>query len=147
MPAKNFYLVLNRLLAIAGRSFPQYLRYSRPYVPQGKEAIKEAFDRIAKDQDILTERISQQLMDAHAPLRTGEFPMEYTDTHDLGIDYQLRAAIEYQEQDIASISALVDELQLQPAAKALAEEALGMSKGHLDTLRELLPENSQTVAS
>ena len=31
---------------------------------------------------------------------------------------------------------LVDRLHTAPAAKAIAEEALGMAKGHLDTLRE-----------
>lgn len=141
MPQANLYSILNRLRAIVGKSFPQYMRYSRPYIPPGKEAIREAFQGVVRDQDVLLERISRLLTEGHAPLRSGEFPMEYTDTHDLGIDYQLKAAIEYQQQDIASIRELIDELQLFPAAKALAEEALGMAKGHLDTLQELVQED------
>jgi hypothetical protein len=45
--------------------------------------------------------------------------------------------VRYQEQDVATIGQLVERLQTAPAARALAEESLGMAKGHLDTLREL----------
>jgi hypothetical protein len=78
------------------------------------------------------------LTEIGAPLRSGEFPMEYTDTHDLGIEYQLTSAVDYQQQDIATIQQLIGELQPFPVAKTLAEEALGMAKGHLEALQELV---------
>ena len=131
---------LNRLLAIVVRSFPQYLQYSRPYVPPGCDNMVEAIGVIATDQNSLADRISQLLIDAEAPLRTGEFPMEFTDMHDLGIDFLVNAAIAYQQQDIEAIGQLVEQLQAAPAAKSLAEEALGMAKGHLESLRELVSE-------
>ena len=131
------YPLLAQLMAIVAKSFPQYLRYSRPYVPPGHENVMETLEQIASDQDVLTDRIGQMLTDLGAPLRTGEFPMEYTDTHDLGIDYQLTSAVEYQQQDIESIQKLIVELQPFPAAKTLAEETLGMAKGHLEALQEL----------
>jgi hypothetical protein len=43
---------------------------------------------------------------------------------------------------VAAIEQLVERLQTAPAAKAIAEEALGMAKGHLDTLRELTRANA-----
>jgi hypothetical protein len=46
-------------------------------------------------------------------------------------------AIAYQQQDIAEIEQCVDALRLAPMAHALAEEALGMAKGQLESLREL----------
>jgi hypothetical protein len=131
------YPLLAQLMAIVAKSFPQYLRYSRPYVPPGRENIMDTLESIARDQDVLTERIGHMLTDMGAPLRTGEFPMEYTDTHDLGIDYQLTSAIGYQQQDIDSIQQLIGQLQPFPAVKVLAEEALGMAKGHLEALQEL----------
>lgn len=130
---------LNRLLAIVGRSFPQYLQYSRPYIPPGRDNAVETLESIAADQNVLADRISQLLVDAEAPIRSGEFPMEFTDMHDLEIDYLVSMAIAYQEQDVASVGQLVDQLLGSPAAKALAEETLGMAKGHLDSLRELTP--------
>ncbi len=130
---------LNRLLAIVGRSFLQYLQYSRPYIPPGRDNVVETLASIAADQNVLADRVSQLLVEAEAPIRTGEFPMEFTDMHDLGIDYLVSMAIAYQEQDVASVGQLVDQLRGAPAAKALAEEALGMAKGHLESLRELTP--------
>jgi len=130
---------LNRLLAIVMRSFPQYMQYSRPYVPPGRDNVVEALATIASDQNGLADRISQMIVDAEAPLRTGEFPMEFTDMHDLGIDYLVNAAIAYQQQDIETIGQLIEGLHVAPAAKSLAEETLGMAKGHLESLQELVP--------
>jgi hypothetical protein len=130
--------VLNRLLAIVVRSFPQYMQYSRPYVPPGREPMFETLQSIATDQNGLADRISALIINAQAPLRSGEFPMEFTDMHDLGIDYLVNAAIAYQQQDIETIGQLVDDLQAAPEAKSLAEETLGMAKGHLESLQELV---------
>lgn len=130
--------LLNRLLAIHCRSFPQYLRYSRPHVPPGRADEIEALEAVAFDQDVLADRISRMIVDARFLPRSGEFPMEFTDLHDLDIDFLLRAAIRYQEQDVATIGGIVERLQTAPAAKAVAEESLGLAKGHLDSLRELI---------
>ena len=97
----------------------------------------EMFDAVVDDQNHIADRISQMLIDADCLPRTGEYPMEFTNTHDLGIDFVIRIAADYQQQDVAAISDIVDQLRTAPAAKAVAEEALGMSRGHLDSLREL----------
>jgi hypothetical protein len=133
-------MLLNRLLATVGRSFPQYLQYSRPYIPAGRDNLMETIDSIVTDQNQMVARISQLLTDAQTPPRFGEFPMEYTDLHDLDISFLVRTALQYQRQDLDSISAIVEGLQLAPAAQSLAEEVLGMTRGHLDSLSELLPE-------
>jgi hypothetical protein len=128
---------LNRLLAIHCRSFVQYLRYSRPFVPPGHDDELETLDIVARDQDALAERVSRMVIDAGGLPRTGEFPMEFTDLHDLHIDFLIAAAVDYHQQDIAAIQSIVENLQSAPAARALAEEALGMAKGHLDSLHEI----------
>lgn len=129
---------LNRLLAIHCKSFVQYLRWSRPYVPPGREDVLDALEAIATDQDSLADRISSMIVDAGALPHTGEFPMEFTDLHDLDIDFLIAAAARYQEYDVAAIEQIVADLQSAPAARAIAEETLGMSKGHRDSLRELV---------
>lgn len=140
MSQPNTPHLLNRLLAIVGRSFPQYLQYSRPYIPPGRSSVKETIDTIVTDQNVMVERLSQMLIDAKTPPRFGEFSLQYTDLHDLDIDFLMRMAVNYQQQDIFAIGEIVDQLQLAPAAQSLAEEASGMTKGHLDSLLELLPE-------
>ena len=133
------HVLLNRLLAIVGRSFPQYLQYSRPHTPPGRSNLVEALDGIVADQNVMARRICKMLTDAQTPARFGEFPMVYTDLHDLDLDYLIGVAVNYQEQDIATITDIAEQLQLAPAAQSLAEEVLGMAKGQLDTLRELVP--------
>ncbi len=129
---------LNLLLAIHCRSFVQYLRWSRPYVSPGHEEELDTLTAIGDDQDGLAERISRLVVDSGALPRSGEFPIEFTDLHDLDLDFLIAAAVRYQEFDLAAIQQIVDGLAAAPAARALAEEALGMSKGHLDSLRELV---------
>ena len=135
--------LLNRLLAIESRSFPQYLQYSRPHIPPGRSDLLEVIDSIVVDQNGLADRVSQMLIDSHLPLRTGEFPMEFTDLHDLDLAYLMSPAIEYQKQDIQDIGAIVEQATMAPAVKSLAEEALGMAKGHLDNLQELVAEEAK----
>lgn len=129
--------ILNRLLAIHCRSLPQYLRWSRPYAPAGRSHSLEALAAIARDQDGMAERITHAIADAGANPHTGEFPMQFTDLHDLDLDFMIATAERCQEQDVETIAALVAAADQSPAVKALAEESLGMAKGHLDTLREL----------
>lgn len=136
--------VLNRVLTILQRSFPQYLRYARPYLPAGNERAVETLHEIAVGQDALAERINEQIIQSESLPDTGAFPIEFTDTHDLGIEYLVREAIGYQKQDIADLQTCAESLELAPAAKTLVEEALGTAKGHLELLEELAIAGSAT---
>lgn len=129
--------VLNRVLAKLEHSFTQYLRYARPYIPPGREALGEALEEIAAGHDLLAERVSQTISEAGGLPDNGQFPIEYTDTHDLGIDFLIQEAIDGQKQDIAELHQCVDELRLAPSSQALASEALGMAKGNLEKLEAL----------
>ena len=128
---------LNRVLALLCRSFPMYLRDAPPFIANGDQRAIAAIDQIVADQTLLSGRIGRFIMSNSGRLETGEFPMEFTDAHDLSVDYILRLAITYQKQDITAIEQMVDEVRLNPAAANLAEEALGMAKGHLQSLEEL----------
>ena len=132
--------LLNRLLAIVTRSFTQYIRYARPYIPPGQRDVEETIDAIISDQESLTDRICQMIIDADQIPHRGDFPMQFTDKHDLSVDYLLDIARDYVRQDIESLDRLIEQMQQAPAAKALAEEVRGMAKGHLETLRELVEE-------
>ena len=139
MPPEDPAKVLNRLLELHCRSFPQYLRYCRPHTPAGRGEVVTALELIVEQQDTIADRIAQAVAELGAPPRPGDFPMEFTDTHDLDVDFVLSLAIRYQQQDVDAIAGLVGQLQTLPAAKSLAEEALGMAKGHLRSLHELIP--------
>ncbi len=111
-----------------------------------EKGVMEAIAAMVADQDALAERIAQMVVDRKALPREGEFPMEFTDMHDLDVDYLIGAAAEYQKQDIATLGPLIESLRFAPAAKSLAEETLGMAKGHLDSLGELIEPSSESAA-
>lgn len=128
---------LNRVLAILERSFTQYLRYARPYIPPGREKVTATLDEITAGQDALAERVFERVSESGGLPDDGQFPIEYTDTHDLAIDYLINQAVDNQKQDIADLAQCVEQLRSAPAAQALASEALGMAKGNLEKLQEL----------
>jgi len=137
MPSSDTITVLNRVLEILERSFPQYLLYARPYVPPGRENIMQTVEQIVAGQDALAERVSQHIFESSGLPDHGDFPIEFTDTHDLAIDFLLQEAIDCTKQSIGDLEQSVDSLRLAPAAQSLASEALGMTKGHLEQLQKL----------
>lgn len=136
MPSPDTINALNHVLAILERSFPQYLRYARPYIPPGREHIMQTIDQIVAGADALAERITQQIYDSAGLPDHGEFPIEYTDTHDLAIDYLVLEAIDGLKQDVADLEECASQLRLAPAAQSLASESVGMVKGHLELLQK-----------
>ncbi|MEX0643291.1 MAG: hypothetical protein WD468_11350 [Pirellulales bacterium] len=137
MPSSDTIDVLNRVQVTLRSSFPQFLRYARPFIPAGRENVMKTVEEIVTGQNALASRVSEYIFDAGALPEKARFPIEFTDTHDLEIDFLLEEAIGYQKQDIADLAQCVDELRLAPAAQSLAAEALGMAKGHLESLEEL----------
>jgi hypothetical protein len=134
MPSTETIDVLNRVLSLVQRSFPQYLRYARPYIPPGREKVMETIHEIVAGQDLLAGRVSQTIFESGGRPDSGEFPIEFTDTHDLAIDFLIEQAIDCQKQDIAELERCVEALRLAPAAQSLAAEALGTAKAHLESL-------------
>jgi hypothetical protein len=137
MPSSDTINVLNRVLQILERSFPQYMLYARPYVPAGRENIMQTIEQIVAGQDALAERVSQHIFESSGLPDHGDFPIEFTDTHDLGIGFLLQEAIDCTKQSVGDLEQSVDSLRLAPAAQFLASEALGMTKGHLELLQKL----------
>ena len=137
MPSSDTIEILNRVLVLLTRSFPQYMRWARPYIPAGREKVTETIDQIVAGQNALADRLSQYIFESGGLPDPGRFPIEFTDTHDLGIDFLIQEAIGYQKEDIANLQECVDALRLAPAAQALASEVLGLAKGNLESLEEL----------
>jgi len=129
---------LNRLLVIHCRSFPRYITDARPWIGPGEEREVEVLQHIVADQQAMAQRIAAVILAAGGSPDMGQFPVEFTDAHDLSLDYLMRTAVAYQQADIRSIQVCIDQLTLSPASRALAEEALGQAKGHMQSLTELV---------
>ncbi len=131
---------LNRLLTIVYRSLPMYLTYASPWTRHGDERAVAALRHIVEDQKQLSTRIAQYILQHHGSLETGEYPIEFLDMHDLSLDFLLTRLVEHQRSEVAALERCVRDLQADREATALAEEALGSVRGHLETLEELAGE-------
>lgn len=129
--------VLNRLLALHSRSLPTYLASARPWVAENEQEAITVLRHIAESQVSIVERLGTLIVEEGGVPAIGEFPMMFTDMHDLSMDYILPQLIEWIESDIKTIRDCVGQLNGAPAAKAIAEEALGAAQAHLDSLHEL----------
>jgi hypothetical protein len=128
--------VLNRLLAITNRSLPMYLTDSRPWMAPGEEQAAVLLADIVSDQQDFVRRIGEMIEARGGVPDVGEFPMEYTDLHDLSIDYLMREAVRYQTLHIGRIERLIALLDRDPEASELARELLGAERAHLEALMQ-----------
>ena len=129
--------VLNRLLAIQYRSLPMYLIDARPESGAGERAAA-VLAAIVTAQQNLTGRIAELILDRRGSIEPGEYPMEFTNTHLVALDFLVTEIIHYQRQDVRAIERCSLELADDPAGRALAEESLGTARAHLEMLEELL---------
>ena len=131
--------VLNRLLILHHRSLPAYLSYAVPWLHRDNEAAQEVVQSIAADHRALVNRLGELILDGNGIVVYGGFPLRYTALHDLSLDYLVTRLIEFERQIIPQISECADQLRMTPAAQAVALEALGEAKAHLQSLEELAP--------
>jgi len=129
--------ILNRLLIIHYRSLPMYLSYAPPWQAYGQEEAGKVFARIVANQKRMVDRLGSMILDNGGTVSYGEFPMRFTAYHDISVDHLLKILIERQQREVAVIERHVDALRMSPMTHALAQEALGESKAHLDMLLEL----------
>lgn len=128
--------VLNRLLRIVYRSLPVYLAEAKPWLDGGETA--RAVERIAADQMRLAQRVADALRERGGPAHLGSFPTGFTAKHDLGPRFLLEEVVGHLERDVALIEACVADLACLPHTRSLAEEILGNTRGHLETLEEMM---------
>ena len=134
--------VLNRLLAIHTTSFPTYLVCAGPWMNRGDEAASETLSQIVADEQTTADSVVQMITDLGGSVASSSYPMLFTDLHDLALEFLLQRLVEYQHHDITSIESCVADLADAPLSRALAEEALGAAKGHLESLEELTKQPS-----
>lgn len=129
--------VLNRLSVAHSRSLSVYLSFAGPWVSASESREREVLLQVAADHKRMTDRLGSMILDLGGSVEPGKFPLKYTALHDLALDYLLGLVVENQRQLVQTAEACAAELTLAPMARALAEEALGEAKGHLESLEEL----------
>ena len=128
---------LNRLSVAHHRSLPVYLQYAPPWINRDAEEVKLVLEQIVSDQEATVDRVSTMIQDAGEDVDPGEFPIEFTGLHDLSLDYLLSRMVEGQREIVSVCEQAVSELAADALAQAVAQEAVGAAKAHLDSLLEL----------
>lgn len=130
--------LLNRLFQTVTRSLPMYLAEAAdPWMHRGDEKAKETLDNIVADQRAFAARIADYVLD-FGMLEPGGYPMEFTDTHFLALDFLIGELLTHQRRDVARIERIVKAIHDDHDAKELAEETLGAERAHLEMLEALV---------
>jgi hypothetical protein len=136
MPQVDAIRALYELLALTRGSFPHYLRHAHPYSVRGERECLAVLSDVVADQEVLANRVVEQLERRGKQAPSVEFPMTFTDSHDLSLDYLVKRAIRYQRQDLAALQRLSDSLDCHQSIRSLVDEAKGMARAHLESLQE-----------
>jgi len=137
MSSENTLAALNQLVALHHRSLARYLMFAAPMWHHGDEQARETLKLMAEDQSDLADRLAAMVVERGGLVNTGKFPIYYTGFHDLSFEFLLDELIKEERQAIATIEQCVEALRLVPQTHAIAAEALGAAKGHLESLEEL----------
>ena len=130
--------ILNQLLAIHGGSLPNYLASAPPHRQFGDEKAWEALQNIIEDQRVMIDRLADYVEELGGTPNHGEFPMDFTGMHDLSMAHILQNVLERQRCEIEWIEHLSSKIESDEVAKALAQEALGAAKAHVQSLEECM---------
>ena len=130
--------ILNRLSVLHNRSLAMYLSYAAPWTEgQSEKAAAETLAQIVEDQKNTVDRLGEMILENDGAVIPGQFPLAFASLHFLSFDFLVQKLIEHQRRDIAVIEDCVGQLNSPPLARAVAEEALGAARSHLDLLLEL----------
>lgn len=137
MASAETIAILNRLVTIHRCSLASYMKFACPWSAESNGQILETLAAITDDHAQTADRIASFVLEQGGILATGDFPMEFPGYHDVSLSFLLDQLVTRQLADMDAIKTCVEDLQMTPMAKALAEEALGESKAHLELLEEL----------
>ena len=141
MSSETVIGTLNRLLAIHCQSIPNYLRQTSPWSAGSSDQAKEALDHLVNDQRWMIGRVARYIDRLGGSPDAGQ-PQDLTWMNDLSLEFLIQRVIKSLRDDIDVIEDCVQRLSVDAEARALAQEALGIAKGHLETLVDISSENS-----
>jgi hypothetical protein len=147
MNAQDPTRILNQLLVLHHRSLARYLSYASPTWLRGDDPARKTLETIAADQQERADQLGEMIVQEGGTVHFGGFPMHFTSYHDLSFDFLLDRLLEHHQRDVQRMQACVDQLNGFPTVRALAQEALGAARGHLELLEELKQQAADSDAA
>ena len=127
---------LNRLLRIVHCSLPAYLHVVHPWTGRRGREVLDLLRRIAEDHGRLACRLAEAIRQRGGVPDARGFPDEFTDLHDVALDFLVRKVIERQVCELAAIECDVAELERDPELRSLAQNLMATARLHLELLRQ-----------
>lgn len=128
---------LNQLIRLHNRSLASYLRYASPEWHRGDERAREVLEQINGQQSEIVERAGELVVECNGVVDYGAYPMVYTGYHDLSFTFLLGQLLKEQAAMVQRLDELAGRTSDDPRIHELVQEALGLARGHLQTLQEL----------
>lgn len=129
---------LSRIYWILDSSFPKFMRFA-PGWSSGRhedEAVRTLLS-VAEGQDEFLARLADYCETREIDVVRGQYPIAYTELHDLSTAFLLRKASEFQRRDTRAVQAVLQSIA-NDEDRAWGEEALGMCRAHEEILAGLL---------
>ncbi len=126
--------VLNRLLQTLYRSLALYVEEVKPWSLAAQEPVWTAIERLAADSRMYSQRVAEAIIEHGGQPNPGPFPSKFAALNDVGLEFLLREIIDHLKSDQDVIGRCTAELADAPAVRALAEEAYGNLRGHIELL-------------
>ena len=132
--------VLNELLAILHRSLPMYLHEAQPWHNRAQDRAANVLQGIVSALQASAQQIAGLILDRGGQPYAGVYPQEFRDAnwHFVSLQFLLRPLLEHQTCDVSRIETCVAQLAGDREAHAIAEEALGSARAHLELLEDLV---------
>ena len=135
MNAENTLDLLSQLVLVHRFSLVRYLGYARPWTDANEAS--SVLVQVADMQNATADRLESLILARDRSLPGGDFSMQFTSWHDLALGFLLPKTVEHQRGVVAACQDAISGMDDDQEALAMAEEALGEAKGHLETLIEL----------
>lgn len=129
--------VLNRLVRLHHRSLASYLGYAPPNWRSTDNGAQSTLSLMSDQQQEIVDRAGDLVVEQGGVVDYGAYPMTYTGYHDLSFEYLLGKLLTEQDRAVSEIEECVVRSSETPRVHELAQEALGMAKGHRASLEEL----------
>ena len=108
------------------------------------EPVWTAIGRLAADSRMYSQRVAEAIIEHGGQPNPGPYPLEFAALNDLGLEFFLREIIVHLKRDQKVIGQCAAELARAPAARALAEEAYGNLRGHIELLESVAAAGSRS---
>jgi hypothetical protein len=147
LPVHSTRQVLNHALNFQRFSLANYLRYARPWASDADHVLLALVFRIAELQMQNANRIGELLVERHASVEPGTFPMRITGLNDLSIRYAAPHIVDDLEQIIHELYRCGELLRDDHEACEIVQAILRDEQRHLTLLRDELRHIEESEAA